>query len=64
PARINDIVHGRRGISTDTALRLGKYFGTRAEFWIRLQSRYDLKVARRGTWPAIEKTIRPRHGAS
>lgn len=58
-ARINDIVHGRRGISADTALRFSTYFGTTPEFWLNLQARYDLKVARRRTnWPGIEKTIR------
>ena len=58
-ARINDIVHGRRSITVDTALRLEKYFGASAEFWINLQTHYDLKLARRGNWHAIEKRIRP-----
>lgn len=44
PRRINEIVHGKRRISADTALRLGRYFGTSAHFWINLQSRYDLEV--------------------
>jgi antitoxin HigA-1 len=44
PRRINEIVHGKRGISADTALRLGRYFGTSARFWLNLQARYDLKV--------------------
>lgn len=57
--RINDIVHGRRGISADTALRLAAYFGTTAEFWTNLQTRHDLKVARRDLLPEIEKRIRP-----
>ena len=43
--RINDIVKGLRGISADTALRLGKYFGTGPEFWCNLQMNYDLGVA-------------------
>ncbi len=42
PRRINEIVHGKRGITADTALRLAKYFGTSAEFWINLQSYYEL----------------------
>ena len=42
--RINEIVHGKRAISADTALRLGKYFGTSAEFWLNLQSYYELAV--------------------
>jgi antitoxin HigA-1 len=46
PRRINEIVHGKRGISADTALRLAKYFGTSDRFWINLQSRYDLEVER------------------
>jgi addiction module HigA family antidote len=44
PRRINEIVHGLRGISADTALRLEKYFGTTAAFWMNLQSRYDLET--------------------
>lgn len=45
PRRNNEIVHGKRGITADTALRLAKYFGTSAEFWINLQSRYELDRA-------------------
>ncbi len=41
--RINEIVHGKRAISADTAIRLGKYFGTSAEFWLNLQIHYDLE---------------------
>jgi addiction module HigA family antidote len=44
PRRINEIVHGQRRISADTALRLARYFGTSERFWINLQARYDLKV--------------------
>ena len=43
--RINEIVHGKRSITADTALRLGKFFGMTAQFWLNLQSRYDLEVA-------------------
>ncbi len=57
--RIHDIVHGRRAITPDTALRLAAYFGVSAEFWVNLQARYDLKRARRDLWPTIEKRIRP-----
>jgi|SRR5699024_2308563 len=46
PRRINEIVHGKRRISADTALRLGRYFGMTAQFWINLQSHYDLEVQR------------------
>ncbi|MBN2286068.1 MAG: HigA family addiction module antidote protein, partial [Tissierellales bacterium] len=44
PRRINEIVLGKRGISTDTALRLGRYFSMSPEFWINLQTHYDLEV--------------------
>jgi antitoxin HigA-1 len=57
--RISDIIHGRRGISTDSALRLALYFGTTPEFWMNLQTRYDLKVSKRKLLPQIEKTVRP-----
>ena len=43
PRRINEIVHGERSITADTALRLGRFFGTSARFWINLQSHYDLE---------------------
>jgi antitoxin HigA-1 len=45
PRRINEIVHGKRGISIDTALRLSRHFGTSVEFWINLQTHYELEVA-------------------
>ncbi|HOA86085.1 MAG: HigA family addiction module antitoxin [Microbacteriaceae bacterium] len=45
PRRINEIVHGKRGITADTALRLAQYFGTSAAFWINLQSHYELDRA-------------------
>jgi len=45
PRRINEIVHGKRAITADTALRLGKYFGTTAQFWLNLQTHYDLDRA-------------------
>lgn len=44
PRRINEIVHGKRRITADTALRLGRYFGMTAQFWINLQTHYDLEV--------------------
>ena len=47
PRRINEIVHGTRAITPDTALRLGKYFGVSAQFWLNLQTRYDLQTAER-----------------
>jgi addiction module HigA family antidote len=44
PRRINEIVHGKRSISADTALRLSRYFGLSERFWLNLQARYDLEV--------------------
>ena len=58
-ARINDIIHARRGISADTALRLATYFRTSPEFWMNLQTRYDLKVAQRAVGDEIKRGIRP-----
>ena len=58
PARINDIVHGRSAVTASIALRLGKYFGTSAEFWLNLQTDYDLRRARAGVWTKIEPRIR------
>lgn len=46
PRRINEIVHGKRRISADTALRLARYFGTSDRFWMNLQGRYDLEIER------------------
>ena len=45
PRRINEIVHGKRAITADTALRLGKYFGLDPQFWLNLQSRYEIELA-------------------
>ena len=57
--RLNDIVLGRRGVTTDTALRLGRYFGMTPEFWINLQTRYDLDIAERTIRRRIEREIEP-----
>ncbi len=46
PRRINEIVHGKRAITADTALRLGRFFGTSAQFWLNLQTRFDLETER------------------
>lgn len=59
-SRVNDIVLGRRAISTDTAMRLGRYFGTSPEFWINLQARHDLDVAERTVRRRIEREVAPR----
>lgn len=45
PRRINEIVHGKRAITADTALRLGRYFGVEPQFWLNWQSRYELELA-------------------
>ncbi len=58
PRRINEIVHGQRRITADTALRLGRYFGTSPQFWINLQSHYDLEVQQDVLGPALD-AIRP-----
>ena len=47
PLRINEVVHGKRGITADTAIRLARYFGTSEEFWMNLQSNYELRLERR-----------------
>jgi addiction module HigA family antidote len=60
PNRISAIVNGKRAISADTALRLGKYFGVSPELWLDLQSDYDLRVARRTVWKRVEPRIRVR----
>ena len=57
-ARINEIVKGKRAITADTALRLGKYFGTSAELCLGLQMENDIRRARREVWPSIEPRIR------
>ena len=57
--RLNDLVLGRRSVTVDTALRLGRYFGTTPEFWINLQTRYDLDVAERTVRRHIEREIEP-----
>ena len=63
PNRITDIVNNRRRITADTALRLSLYFGNSAEFWMNLQSHYDLKLARRNLKPATAKRIKTARAA-
>lgn len=63
PRRINEIVHGKRRISADTALRLARYFGTSERFWINVQSRYDIEVERDRLGPTLD-AIRPLQNAS
>jgi len=58
--RILGILSGRRAITADTALRLGRYFGTDAQFWINLQTFFDLEVAQRTIAKRIEREVKPR----
>jgi len=58
PNRIAEIVHNRRRITADTALRLGLYFGNSPEFWLNLQTHYDLKMARKNLRPEAVKRIK------
>ncbi|MBS3966223.1 MAG: HigA family addiction module antidote protein [Truepera sp.] len=55
--RISEIVRGKRAITADTALRLGRFFGVAPEFWLNLQSRYDLEVAAEALGPALEHEV-------
>jgi addiction module HigA family antidote len=57
--RVNDIVRERRGISAVTALRLARFFGTSAQFWLNLQSGYDLKIATAASGKRVLKEVQP-----
>ena len=59
PNRISEIVNGKRAITADTALRLQRYFRIEAQFWLNLQSEYDLRMMKRKIWPDIERRIIP-----
>lgn len=59
PRRINEIVHGERAVSADTALRLARYFGTSPEFWLNLQLRYSLEVTADAIAREIEREVQP-----
>jgi len=63
PRRINEIVHGKRAISADTALRLSRYFGTSERFWINLQGRYDIEVEKDLLADRLDREVRP-HAAA
>ncbi|MDR4507800.1 MAG: HigA family addiction module antitoxin [Candidatus Brocadiaceae bacterium] len=56
--RVNQIIHGKREITADTALRLGKYFGIEPEFWLNLQVRYNMKIAKTKVGKKIEKEVK------
>ena len=62
--RITQIVEGRRSVTSETALRLARYFGTSPEFWLGLQKDYDLQVARDEFEAEIERHVRPRGKAA
>ncbi|MBN8994637.1 MAG: HigA family addiction module antidote protein [Rhizobiales bacterium] len=61
--RITDILNGRRSISADTALRLGRYFGNGAQFWLDLQSQHDIAVVENKRGAEIAKRVRPADAA-
>jgi len=61
--RMSEIVNCRRGITADTALRLARYFGTTAEFWLNLQAGFELELARRVSAQQIERDVHPRQAA-
>lgn len=61
--RLNEVVRGRRGVTADTALRLARYLGTSAQFWLNLQSIYDLRMAERSNGLSIRKQVSPRRAA-
>lgn len=58
--RINQIVHGKRAVTADTALRLARYFGTSANVWMRLQARYDLEIAEAELAERVNREVRVR----
>jgi addiction module HigA family antidote len=57
PRRVNEIVHGKRAITADTALRLSRYFGTSEKFWINLQTRYDMELQKDLLGNRLEKEV-------
>ncbi len=63
PNRISEIVNGKRSITADTALRLQRYFGVEAQFWLNLQTEHDLRMMKRKIWPDIKRRIIPAQSA-
>lgn len=59
PRRINEIVHGRRAITADTALRLGRFFTMEAQFWLNLQTHYDMELALEALEDRLDKEVHP-----
>ena len=64
PRRINEIIHGKRGISPDTALRLSRFFGTSERFWLNLQTRYDIEMTKRQIGDQLQAEIHPLKSAA
>lgn len=64
PRRINEIVHGRRAITADTALRLGRFFNMEAQFWLNLQTHYDMEVALDLLQDRLDKEVHPLSSAA
>ena len=62
PRRINEIVKGKRKVTADTALRLGRYFGMSAQFWMNLQDRYELEVTERALGDRLDQEVHRRIG--
>lgn len=63
PRRINEIVHGKRAVTADTALRLSRYLGTSERFWLNLQARYELEVEKDRLGGRLKKEVRVLAGA-
>jgi antitoxin HigA-1 len=61
--RMTEIIHGRRGVTADTALRLARYFNTTPKFWLNLQASYDLAMTAEAKSKEIERTVHPREAA-
>ena len=59
PNRVSEVVNGKRSITADTALRLQRYFGVEAQFWLNLQTEYDLRMVKHKIWVDIERRIIP-----
>ena len=64
PRRINEIIHGKRGISPDTALRLSRFLGTSERFWLNLQTRYDIEMTKRQIGDQLQAEIHPLKSAT
>ena len=61
--RLSQIIRGRRGITPDTSLRLARYFGFTPEYWLNMQTHYDMEITRRQSMKQIEKEVNPREAA-